>query len=89
MRARTVAPKKNNTMLRTGTVVLMANPSRGLAFYFRPRDGEHCDRVFNRCRDILTWTHVSLALSSPTNLGLYAQREEIKFKNLLNQWAGG
>jgi len=35
----------------------MSNPSRWLAFYFRPRDGEHCDRVFNRCPDILTWTH--------------------------------
>src|SRR5260221_2275099 len=66
------------------TVVLVANPSRGLAFYFRPTDDEHCDRVFNRCRDIRTWTHVSLALSSPTNPGFYAQHEEIRFKNLLN-----
>jgi hypothetical protein len=52
-----VAPKKQRLMLRTITVVLMTNPSRWLAFYFRPRDGEHCDRVFNRCPDILTWTH--------------------------------
>jgi hypothetical protein len=48
--------QKTKTMLRTITVVLMTNPARGLTFYFRPRDVEHYDRVFNRCRDILTWT---------------------------------
>jgi len=31
-------------MLWTITVVLMTNPSRGSAFYFRRRDGEHYDR---------------------------------------------
>jgi hypothetical protein len=31
--------------------------SRGTAFYFRRRDGEHYGRVFNSYRDILTWTH--------------------------------
>jgi hypothetical protein len=77
-----ITSKKTKAMLRKITVVLMANPSRGLAFYFRPRDDEHCDRVFNRCRDIRTWTHVSLALSSSTNPGFYAQHEEINFKNL-------
>ncbi|MGA8477714.1 MAG: hypothetical protein WB696_07120 [Chthoniobacterales bacterium] len=40
-------------MLRTLTIVLMTNHSRGSAFYFRPRDGER----FDRCWDILTWTH--------------------------------
>jgi hypothetical protein len=39
------------------TVVLMTNPSRALAFYFRPRNARHHDRVLNRCRNILTWTH--------------------------------
>jgi hypothetical protein len=34
MRARTVGPKKLNPMLRTLTIVLMTNPSRGSAFYF-------------------------------------------------------
>ncbi len=47
--------RKTKTMLRTTTLVIMTNPSRGLAFYFRPRDGEHYDRVFNR--RLLTWTH--------------------------------
>jgi DNA recombination protein RmuC len=46
--------QKTKTMLRTITVVLMTNPSRGSAFYFRRRDGEHYARVFNRYRDILT-----------------------------------
>ena len=55
MQPRTVSTQKN--MLRTITVVLMTNPSRGSSFYFRRRDGEHYDRVFNRCRDILIWTH--------------------------------
>jgi hypothetical protein len=49
--------QKTKTMLRTITVVLMTNPSRGSAFYFLRREGEHYDRVFNRYRDILTWTH--------------------------------
>jgi len=79
-----VGTQKTKAMLRKTTVILMANPSLGLAFYFRPSDDEHCDRVFNRCRDSRTWTHVSLALWSPTNPGFYAQREEINFKNLLN-----
>jgi hypothetical protein len=52
MQPRTVSTQKTKTMLRTITVVLMTNPSRGSAFYFRRRDGEHYDRVFNRCRDI-------------------------------------
>jgi hypothetical protein len=49
--------QKTKPMIRTITVVLMTNPSRGSAFYFRRRDGEHYDRVSNRYRDILTWTH--------------------------------
>jgi hypothetical protein len=84
MQPRRVGTQKTNSMLRKTTIVLMANPSRGLAFYFRASDSEHCDRVFNRCRDSRTWTHVSLAFSSPTNLGFYAQHEEINFKNLSN-----
>jgi hypothetical protein len=44
-------------MLRTLTIVLMTNPSRGSAFYFRRRDDEDYDRVFIRYRDILTWTN--------------------------------
>jgi len=57
MRSRAVKrpPKKNYAS--EITVVLMTNPSRGSAFYFRHKDGEYYDRAFNRCRDILTWTH--------------------------------
>jgi hypothetical protein len=54
MRARTVEPPKTKAMPRTLTIVLMTNPSRGSTFYFRRRDGEHYDGLFNR---ILTWTH--------------------------------
>jgi hypothetical protein len=54
---RTAGPKKLNPMLRTPTIVLMTNPSRESAFYFRRRDDEDYDRVFIRYRDILTWTH--------------------------------
>ncbi len=57
MRARTVPAKKPKAMLHTLTIVLMTNPSRGSAFYFRRKDGERYDRLFDRCRDILTWTH--------------------------------
>jgi hypothetical protein len=57
MRPRTVGPKKLNPMLRKLTIVLMTNPSRESAFYFRRRDDEDYDRVFIRYRDILTWTH--------------------------------
>jgi hypothetical protein len=57
MRARAVEPKKLKAMLRTLTIVLMTNPSRESAFYFRRRDDEDYDRVFIRYRDILTWTH--------------------------------
>jgi hypothetical protein len=56
MRARTVAPPKK-AMLRTLTIVLMTNPSRGSTFYFRRREGEHSDDLFNRYRGVLTWTH--------------------------------
>jgi hypothetical protein len=44
---------KTKAMLRTLTIVLMTNPSRGSAFYFRRRDSERFDRYL----DILTWTH--------------------------------
>jgi hypothetical protein len=54
---RTVGPKKLNPMLRTLTIVLMTNPFRESAFYFRRKDDEDYDRVFIRYRDILTWTH--------------------------------
>jgi hypothetical protein len=53
MRARNRSSPKTRAMLLTLTIVLMTNPSRGSAFYFRRRDGER----FDRCRDILTWTH--------------------------------
>ena len=49
--------QKTKAMPRTLTIVLMTNPSRGSTFYFRRRDGEHYDGLFNRCRGILTWTH--------------------------------
>jgi hypothetical protein len=49
--------QKTKAMLRTLTIVLMTNPSRESAFYFRRRDDEDYDRVFIRYRDILTWTH--------------------------------
>jgi hypothetical protein len=49
--------QKTKTMLQTLTIVLMTNPSRESAFYFRRRDDEDYDRVFIRYRDILTWTH--------------------------------
>ena len=45
--------QKTKAMPQTLTIVLMTNPSRGSTFYFRRRDGER----FDRCRDILTWTH--------------------------------
>ena len=45
--------QKTKAMPRTLTIVLMTNPSRGSTFYFRARDGER----FDRCEDILTWTH--------------------------------
>jgi hypothetical protein len=49
--------QKTEAMPRTLTIVLMTNPSRGSTFYFRRKDGEYFDRTFDRCRDILTWTH--------------------------------
>jgi hypothetical protein len=52
--------QKTKAMPRTLTIVLMTNPSRGSAFYFRRRDGEHYDGLFNRCRGILTWTHYEI-----------------------------
>jgi hypothetical protein len=50
--------QKSKAMLRTLTIVLMTSPSRGSAFYFRRREGERYDRIFFRCRDTLTRTHV-------------------------------
>jgi hypothetical protein len=49
--------QKTKAMPRTLTIVLMTNPSRGFTFYFRRKDGEYFDRTFDRCQDILTWTH--------------------------------
>ncbi len=49
--------QKTEAMPRTLTIVLMTNPSRGSTFYFRRKDGEYFGRTFDRCRDILTWTH--------------------------------
>ena len=63
-------------MLRTLTIVLMTNPSRESAFYFRRRDDEDYDRVFSRYRDILTWIHYE---TPPDRLARYCVREALAF----------